>query len=51
MGLAVVGFGVLWMSEEFREDGVMRFTGPSAGVHGCGSGVVPWSMDAGSSPA
>ncbi|MBB5186757.1 hypothetical protein HNQ57_001018 [Zhongshania antarctica] len=52
------------MPDQVRHDGVWgrtgtragihypsRHTGPRASIHGCGSDVVQWSMDAESSPA
>ncbi|WP_320836744.1 hypothetical protein [Zhongshania sp.] len=52
------------MPDQVRHDGVLGRTGPRAGIHdlsrhpglragihGCGRGIVQWSMDAGSSPA
>jgi hypothetical protein len=64
MVVAVTWFSGLWMPDQVRHDGVWgctglragihyltRHTGPRAGIHGCGRGVVRWPMDAGSSPA
>jgi hypothetical protein len=64
MVVAVAWFRGLWMPDQVRHDGVWghtglragshypsRHTGLRAGIHVCGSGVVQWSMDAGSSPA
>ncbi|WP_320836748.1 hypothetical protein [Zhongshania sp.] len=51
MVVAVAWFSGLWMPDQVRHDGVWSRTGPRAGIHGGGSGVVSWSMDAGSSPA
>jgi hypothetical protein len=51
MVVAVTWFGGLWMPDQVRHDGVWGHTGPRAGIHVCGSDVVQWSLDAGSSPA
>jgi hypothetical protein len=64
MVVAEAWFRGLWMPDQVRHDGewgrtgscvgshyLFRHTGPRAGIHGCGRGVVPWFMDAGSSPA
>ena len=49
--VAVAWFSGLWMPDQVRHDGVRGHTGPRAGIHGCGSDVVQWYVDAGSSPA
>jgi hypothetical protein len=51
MVVAVAWFRGLWMPDQVRHDGVWGHTGLRAGIHGCGRGVIPWFMDAGSSPA
>ena len=64
MVVVVTWFSGMWMPDQVRHDGVWcragpragshyltRHTGPRAGIHGCGCGVVQWFMDAGSSPA
>jgi hypothetical protein len=64
MVVAEAWFRGLWMPDQVRHDGVWsyaslragihypsRHTGPRAGIHDGGCGVVQWSLDAGSSPA
>ncbi len=64
MVVAVTWCSGMWMPDQVRHDGVWsyaslragihyrsRHTGPRAGIHGCGSDVVQWYVDAGSSPA
>ncbi|WP_320836749.1 hypothetical protein [Zhongshania sp.] len=49
--VAVAWFSGLWMPDQVRHDGVWGRTGLRAVNHGCGSDLVQWPMDAGSSPA
>jgi hypothetical protein len=64
MVVAVTWFSGMWMPDQVRHDGewgrtgscvgshyLFRHTGPRAGIHDGGCGVVQWSLDAGSSPA
>ena len=51
MVVAVTWFSGIWMPDQVQHDGVWGRTGPRAGIYGCGRDVVPWFMDAGSSPA
>ncbi len=38
----------MWMPDQVQHDGVWGHTSLRAGIHGGGSGVVQWPMDAGS---
>jgi hypothetical protein len=51
MVVAVTWFSGIWMPDQVQHDGVWGRTRLRAGIHDCGSGVVQWFMDAGSSPA